>query len=142
MFSWFPLICPYPVMIGCFRKRIPCIKLYHFRIHYRAARFTDFYVGPIIRCLLTWLKLTILPHRFHPFTCFPCYYYQVPSFHVRKIKDTQEKALFLNLTVDWNVGHSLSAGGPPSAPWRLPGVSLGRAIPAGVLKHPLRSTLF
>ena len=83
VFSWLPLICPYPVMIGCFRKRIPCIKLYHFRIHYRAARFTDFYVGPIIRCLLTWLKLTILPHRFHPFTCFPCYYYQVPSFHVK-----------------------------------------------------------
>lgn len=54
-----------------FQEKNPRIQLYHFRIHYRAARFTDFYVGPIIRCLLTWLKLTILPHRFHPFTCFP-----------------------------------------------------------------------
>jgi len=34
------------------------------------------------------------------------------------------------MNVDWNVGHSLSEGGPPSA--CACGVSLGRAFPAGV----------
>ncbi len=36
------------------------------------------------------------------------------------------------MNVDWNVGHSLSAGGPGASSACACGVSLGRAFPAGI----------
>ena len=46
-----------------------------------------------------------------------------------------------NLDVDWNVGHSLSAGGPPSAHLRLWGLPWTRYSRRS-LAHPLQSTMF
>jgi hypothetical protein len=47
------------------------------------------------------------------------------------------------MNVDWNVGHSLSAGGPGASSALLGacGVSLGRAFTAGVSYLPFQSTL-
>jgi hypothetical protein len=46
-----------------------------------------------------------------------------------------------NLDVDWNVGHSLSAGGRGASSAFACGVSPRRAFPAGVSYLPFQSTL-
>jgi len=45
-----------------------------------------------------------------------------------------------NLDVDWNVGHSLSAGGRGASSAFACGVSPRRAFPAGVSYLPFQST--
>ena len=54
---------------------------------------------------------------------------------------TVDKIACTNLDVDWNVGHSLSVGGPPSAHlhlWGFPWTRYSRRS----LAHPLQSTMF
>jgi hypothetical protein len=69
------------------------------------------------------------------------------SFIVQNVDKLDENRVSLhffacaNLEVDWNVGNSLSAGGPPSAHlrlWGLPWIRYSRRS----LAHPLQSTMF
>jgi len=85
-------------MVRVFRERIPSLELKSLRIVHSTARFTNFYIDPVIRCFLSCVKLTILPHFNPPLSFIPLIMAILGLFNKGKLRIKNEgKGKFLSI---------------------------------------------